>query len=373
LARQFTKIFFPHDGKHDHFKALDGLRGLAILFVLLSHSSNRGLMFSEYLDFSHAGKYGVYLFFVLSAYLLDRQITIAFMSNKSSRRYWINYFLRRFLRIYPLFIIALLVHGLLTMYGYTTVIDKAIDIPMHIFLLAGEYIFWSIPVEFKYYFISPLILWGFHRLFKWDLNKIMISLALLTMLSIIIELIFELPTIVTLRFFPIFLAGTFIAILEVLKGKKFLQNISPYLIDSSGIIAFILVILSVPFYTQRVFGTSVDFDDSVYYLPYGILWGSILVAAKYGKGIMKRFFELRFLRFIGTISFSMYLFHIPVLKLLIRSDLGIPDNLKVYIFFICAIIVSMLSFLFIERPLSRIRIYHKELREEEIKRNERQG
>lgn len=314
-------------------------------------------MFSEYLDFSHAGKYGVYLFFVLSAYLLDRQITLAFVNKRSSKKYWMNYFLRRFLRIYPLFILALLVHGLMTYYGYKTVIDKVIDIPMHIFLLAGEYIFWSIPVEFKYYFISPIILWGFHRYFKWKASYVLIALLMLTMASIVLEMIVELPTIATIKFFPIFLAGTFVAILEVINEQRFPSKPS-WFFDTSGVIAFVLILLTVPFYTQAVFGKTVDFDDSIYYLPYGILWSGILVSAKYGKGLIKRFLELGFLRFIGTISFSMYLFHIPVLKIILRSNLGIPDNLKVWAFFICAILISMISYLLVERPLSKVRIYH---------------
>lgn len=313
-------------------------------------------MFSEYLDFSHAGKYGVYLFFVLSAYLLDRQITMAFVRKKSSKRYWMNYFLRRFLRIYPLFIISLLVHGLLTMYGYKTVIDHAMDIPKHIFLMAGEYIFWSIPVEFKYYFISPLILWGFQRWFKWDLLKVLASLAGLILFSIVIEILFELPDIVTLRFFPIFLMGTLLAVFEVIQGNSFLQKTPKLFLDLSGLLAFIIIIISVPYYTQSIFGWTIDFDNASYFLPWGILWSIILVSAKYGQGIMKRFFELRFLRFIGTISFSLYLFHIPVLKLLVRSDLGIPEYLMVYVFFLGAIVVSMISYLLVERPLSKVRI-----------------
>ena len=227
---------------------------------------------------------------------------------------------------------------------------------MHIFLLAGEYIFWSIPVEFKYYFISPLILWAFHRYFKWDLKRVIISIFTLTIFAIIIELIIALPSISTLRFFPIFLAGTLIAVIEALRKNEFLKRVPEYIIDIFGVLAFIMVILTIPYYTQVVFGKTIDFDDSVYYLPYGILWGSILLAAKYGKGIMKWFFELRFLRFIGTISFSMYLFHIPVLKLVVRSNLGIPDSLMVYVFFLCAILVSMISYLLIERPISKVRI-----------------
>ena len=110
---QINKLFFPHDNKREHFKALDGLRGVAVLLVLLSHSSNANLFFHEFLNFQRIGKVGVYLFFVLSAYLLDRQIALAFMTKKSSKGYWKNYFLRRFLRIYPLFVVALILHGLL--------------------------------------------------------------------------------------------------------------------------------------------------------------------------------------------------------------------------------------------------------------------
>jgi len=371
LFKQLTSFFFPHDGKPDHFKALDGLRGLAILIVLLSHTSNRGLMFNEYLNFSHSGKFGVYLFFVLSAYLLDRQITIAFMSGKSSKKYWLNYFLRRFLRIYPLFIVALIVHWILTNIGYGTVIDKAMDIPMHILLLRGEYIFWSIPIEFKYYFISPLILWGFHRFFKWEAKRVIISLILLTIVTITIELLYNIPAILTLKYFPIFLAGTLIAVLEVIKGKAFFKKIPTVVFDMSGILASILIILTIPFYTQSIFGTTVDFYHSAYFFPFGVLWGAVLMASKYGKRVMKWIFELWLLRFLGTISFSMYLFHIPVIKVLVRSRLGIPDYLMIYVVFLAVILVSMISYLLIERPLSKVKIYRKPLREEEIQRGDR--
>jgi peptidoglycan/LPS O-acetylase OafA/YrhL len=59
---------------HSRIPALDGLRGIAILLVLLGHSSLCGMYLFPGLDLSHLGTYGVYLFFVLSAYLLDYQI-----------------------------------------------------------------------------------------------------------------------------------------------------------------------------------------------------------------------------------------------------------------------------------------------------------
>ena len=53
-----------------HLDALDGLRGLAVLVVIGSHLSNVGMLPRPGL--SGTGKSGVYLFFVLSAYLLTR-------------------------------------------------------------------------------------------------------------------------------------------------------------------------------------------------------------------------------------------------------------------------------------------------------------
>ena len=59
------KLIFPYDNKKDHFKALDGLRGLAVLLVVLSHASLHNVYLFPGLDFSGMGKPGVFLFFVL--------------------------------------------------------------------------------------------------------------------------------------------------------------------------------------------------------------------------------------------------------------------------------------------------------------------
>ena len=147
IKDKFNELFFPHDSKAEHFKALDGLRGIAVLFVLLSHTSNANILFHEFLNFRRIGQAGVFLFFVLSAYLLDRQIALALMSKKYSIRYWLNYFLRRFLRIYPLFAIALLLYGFVNYIGIETVIDRVGDIRRHLLLRKGESVFGLFPLN----------------------------------------------------------------------------------------------------------------------------------------------------------------------------------------------------------------------------------
>lgn len=350
----FNKLFFPHDGKPGHFKALDGLRGIAVLLVLLSHTSNVKLLFHKLLDFHHVGKVGVYLFFVLSAYLLDRQIALAFLTKKSTKEYWLNYFIRRFLRIYPLFFIALVVHGLFSLAGIKTVIDKLMDIPAHMALIAGESIFWSIPVEFKYYFISPLIIWVCYKYLKWDALKMACMFLALIVGAVIIEKIFKLPLVSTFRYLPIFMVGTVISVYEPLLGKERLSKVDLKIYNRIGVIALTAVLVTVPYYFVNIFGFKVNFHTSTYYLPYALLWGAVLISAKYGQGLVKRLLELKFLRFIGTISFSMYLFHILFIRIVKVSD--VPPFLKIYVFFFLTIVFSSVTYLLIERPLSKVRL-----------------
>lgn len=242
MKLNLNKLFFPHDNKPEHFKALDGLRGIAVLFVLLSHTSNANIFIHEYLNFSRIGKVGVYLFFVLSAYLLDRQIALTFMSGKSSKIYWFNYALRRFLRIYPLFVLALVLHGLLTLVGINTVIDKIWDIPLHMLLIKGESIFWSIPVEFKYYFISPLLMWFLHKFLMWNKQKLAITFIILIVSTILIQLIYGLPLVSTLRYFPIFLVGTLISVYEIIVLNKKNIKVKPVYFTLIGFSSAILIL-----------------------------------------------------------------------------------------------------------------------------------
>ena len=346
-----NQLFFPHDGKKDHFKALDGLRGLAVLLVLLSHSSNYGLFLHKYLNFGGIGKVGVYLFFVLSAYLLDRQIALAFISGRSTIGYWVNYILRRFLRIYPLFTIALGAHTMFTLLGINTVINQVEDVPLHLLLMRGESIFWSIPVEFKYYLLSPFIMFFCHGVLRWDSIKMFALFTALIAASIGAELYYSLPIISTVRYLPIFLVGTILSIgeLQLRDSRKF--ESSRY--NLLGLFALGAVLLSVPYYAELLFGNAINIHTSILYLPYALLWGGMLVSAKYGTGIVRSFLEMKWLRFIGTISFSMYLFHMLVLKLVLLFD--IRDPYQTLLFFLLTTLISSVSFLLIERPLAKIR------------------
>jgi peptidoglycan/LPS O-acetylase OafA/YrhL len=92
-----------------HVPALDGLRGLAIIMVLFVHfigNTRPGNAFELLLvKASNYGRYGVDLFFVLSGYL----ITGILYDSKGSTHYFRNFYMRRILRIFPLYYAVLFV------------------------------------------------------------------------------------------------------------------------------------------------------------------------------------------------------------------------------------------------------------------------
>lgn len=357
----FNRIFFPKDNNPEHFKALDGLRGIAAFLVVLAHASGAKIHFAPFLDFTNMGFLGVLLFFMLSAYLLDRQIALAIKEKRATLRYWLNYALRRFLRIYPLYFAALLFNYFLwnhnKLYAYS--IHSYELIVKHLLLQDGKGVFWSIPVEFTYYLLSPLILLFIDKVIKWNILNVVLFLLFLTAGVSYYNTIFFPEKISTLKYLPVFLVGTILSLVEVFTNtfKSFTAR-DKRTLDILAILA-ILLLLSVFKSVYQVFiGTGWPFHKLNFYIFYAILWVAILIAAKYSKGIIYHFLAFKPIRFLGVISFSLYLFHWPVL-LFIQHSGFFADATKIYAFIILSVLFSTITYLLIERPFLNIRLGKK--------------
>ena len=94
-------------------QGLDALRGVAILSVLIYHGLNwdipqrppGGSWTALLVSAFSVGWLGVFLFFVLSGFL----ITGILFDSRSRPNYWRNFYIRRMLRIFPVFILVLIV------------------------------------------------------------------------------------------------------------------------------------------------------------------------------------------------------------------------------------------------------------------------
>lgn len=89
-----------------HMPAIDAVRGIAILLVLAHHFTPAvsGTHFTKrMLEVAHTGWVGVDLFFVLSGFL----ITAILLKTRNGEDYFLNFYARRTLRIFPVYYVAL--------------------------------------------------------------------------------------------------------------------------------------------------------------------------------------------------------------------------------------------------------------------------
>ena len=151
-----------HIEKDNHW--LDICRASAILLVLLSHG--RRLLFPIFPDaqlFKFGGFLGVEIFFVLSGFLIG-SIIIEKSSSSESRWRWIPHFwVRRFLRTYPNYLLFLSLNWLIIgtwrpesmpeLWRYMTFTQSLLSAHPGFF---GEA--WSLVIEEIFYFLIPLIM-----------------------------------------------------------------------------------------------------------------------------------------------------------------------------------------------------------------------
>jgi len=149
--------------------ALDGIRGVAILWVVLHNATDvtmapaTGVLHAANL-LTHPGWIGVQLFFALSGFL----ITGGLLDSQQSASYFRNFYARRALRILPLYYTVLLV--LLVLLPRVPALASSIETQgqASLWLFTVNWIhvapygfahFWSLAVEEQFYLLWPLVVW----------------------------------------------------------------------------------------------------------------------------------------------------------------------------------------------------------------------
>lgn len=236
--------------------SIDGLRGFAALIVILSHTSNSDMFFLPYLDFSGAGKSGVFLFFLLSSFLL----TVPLLNKGRdifTFKVMSNYWQRRFFRIFPLYSLYLLLAVISTWLISVFFNIKNFGVPFaldwygflsHLLLLEGKGLTWSIAVEFKFYFILPVLVFAIVLVSSsGKLITVFFLFILLGLSQVLLPQSLSVQNdIRLLPYMPIFIIGVLLAFLQHSLNKKAGENFEIYkYLGYLGVLGIIAMLPSV--------------------------------------------------------------------------------------------------------------------------------
>lgn len=154
-----------------HIPALDGLRALAILLVIPHNTYLFDDIHGWLIPFAwlaNAGWTGVQLFFVLSGFLITRNL----LDSRGSHNYYSAFFGRRILRIFPLYFLVLIFFLLLLpqLVSLSPDIRGSYANQVWLWLFLSNWTapyghevfwfphFWSLAVEEQFYFIWPAVI-----------------------------------------------------------------------------------------------------------------------------------------------------------------------------------------------------------------------
>lgn len=347
---------------------LDGIRGLAVLIVFLSHSSGRGFFIDQNLRLQGIGILGVYLFFVLSAWLLT---TLAIDELKKSGGLNLkNFYLRRFFRIAPLYyLIVTAVFAAQEVTGTKSkeylFIDRGLQGYLgHLLFFSGDSLFWTIPCEVFFYLTLPFIAIMYFKSPKITGINILIFIGFFSFSTVYLnynndcQFNFRLLDIKhKTQFLEVFLIGCFFALFSQSKGLKKYKPSNFLCLFILGLTAFLF------FYTcsitcESFFGFK-RFDYKFRYQTW--LFGSVFASLiflieKRPNGFLANAFKNRVLTCMGMFGFSWYLVHFPIfhlLNLIRKRNSFFSQEVDAFWFFLSYILcflISAILFKYVEVP-----------------------
>lgn len=350
-----------------YFPNLDILRFFLAVFVVLFHvpeiSKNAGLPFYCALPFFRRGAEAVYWFFVLSSFLLS---LLAGKEIAFGRFHILRFFLRRVLRIWPLYFLVS-IFGLLFYYFLLPLLsipfENHADLGTAILLqlcflsnlLYAWYdpggiltITWSVSVEEQFYVFFPLLVYLFYGIL-W-LKRTVVVLLLL----IVVYLHNFCPSIALVLgelglYIELFLIGIIAAELfhVVVKWRDSFKN---------GLLLIGLLLFGLLFFTDWLL---IPDDFFLWRLVNGAAASMMILAL----ATVSKSCKIQWLILGGKISYGIYMYHMIIITGLVFVFQQLPFRGPFIILWLnllgilCTYLLAWGSFVFFERRFLKMKKY----------------
>jgi peptidoglycan/LPS O-acetylase OafA/YrhL len=346
---------------------LDGLRGFAVLLIIIWHYGNNELSnntthFANYFKLATSYAWsGVDLFFVLSGFLLGGIL----IKNKTSESYFKTFYIRRICRIFPIYFLSLLLilAIIFSGYGQTTEWGKTEGVPFWSYFTFTQNVFmgihstlgnrwlshtWSLALEEQFYLILPLLIYFLNT------RALLIVLSIAIAASPIFRYYsnnwYEAFNFLYCRFDALFTGVICAYLFQNEHSKAFIVRKRKLLELFLIFFSLVIILLSIKKITTPYY-----LENSLLSITYCIL---LLIILTNENKIFSNLFSNVILTKIGVISFGLYLFHQPVSGLVHYFFFQHEPQINSYAQLIAtafslaiSIVLAGLSYRFIEKPI----------------------
>ena len=360
------------NNKSRYLPSIDSLRALAVLAVIIYHVD---------VNYLPGGFLGVDLFFVLSGYLISSLIIKEYRKTGSINLY--NFYLRRARRLLPAVYFMITV-GIILMVMFNEVLLKKSHLDAifgYIYSSNWWYIFhkldyfdsfgsqspfkhlWSLAIEEQFYMIFPLLFLlinskkkGKDGTYKLSKSFLYIVLGLIFVSLITHILLFDINNISRIYF------GTDTRAFSLLVGVVGailypMDKLNTKITPQENIVYSVVSLISITTLITIMIYTS-EYNTWLYrggFLLVAILGIIIIISSGKQHTIMAKLLSFNPVVFIGKISYSLYLWHFPILVLTTPvSEIGNPNNFYVILRVILTFIVAIISYVFVETPIRKL-------------------
>ena len=360
------------NNKSKYLPSIDSLRALAVLAVIIYHVD---------VNYLPGGFLGVDLFFVLSGYLISSLIIKEYRKTGSLNLY--NFYIRRARRLLPAVYFMITV-GLVVMVLFNEVLLRKSHLDAifgYIYSSNWWYIFhkldyfdsfgaqspfkhlWSLAIEEQFYMVFPLLFLLVNRkkkskdgTYKLNKNFLYVVLGLILVSLIAHILLFDINNISRIYFgtdtrafsLLVGVVGAILYPMERLHDKVTQQQNMMYSVVS---LASIATLITVMIYTS-------EYNTWLYrggFLLVAILGLIVIISSGKQHTLMSKLLSFKPVVFIGKISYSLYLWHFPVLVLTTPvSEIGNPNIIFVVLRVILTFILATASYVFVETPIRKL-------------------